>query len=218
MAQNMLSSDRLGAKGETHFQEICEDAALTCNTSTRDLTGWDFIIEFPFAETEETHSLDSRSAPLSAHIQVKTLLLSNDVFRLRLSSAERLAKEIKPAFVYVVKVDGITFTEAFLIHILDTPLAKILERLRKEHAAGNALVINRKYISFHACLHGKRIEPTGAALRTALVEACGKNLQDYTRLKKEQRDHLGFDPLPYKAAFDFGSYETSTNLWRCFWV
>ena len=122
---------------------------------------------------------------------------------MRLSSAERLAKEIKPAFVYVVKVDGITFTEAFLIHILDTPLAKILERLRKEHAAGNALVINRKYISFDACLHGKRIKPTGAALRTALVEACGKNLQDYTRLKKEQRDHLGFDPLPYKGSLRF---------------
>lgn len=203
MAPNMLSSDRLGAKGESHFQGICEDVALTCNKSTRDLTGWDFIIEFPFAETRDTHSLDSRSAPLSAHIQVKTLLLKNDVVRMRLSSAERLAKEIKPTFVYVVKVDGIMFTEAFLIHILDAPLAKILARLRKEHAAGHALLINRKYISFKASLRGKRIEPTGAALRAALVEACGKNLQDYTRLKKEQRDRLGFEPLPYKGSLRF---------------
>ncbi len=115
MARNTLSSDPLGAKGESRFQEICEDAGLICNKATRDRGGWDFIVEFQFEDAEEDYSLDSRTIPLSCHVQVKTLLAQNDRFKVRLSAAERLAKEIKPAFIYVFKVVGIQFTEAYLI-------------------------------------------------------------------------------------------------------
>src|SRR5205809_6637408 len=104
MARDTLDSDPQGAKGESRFQEICEDAGLICNKSTRDRSGWDFIVEFQFGDAEDPSPLDSRTPPLSCHVQVKTLRAENDRFRMRLSSAERLAKEIKPAFVYVFKV------------------------------------------------------------------------------------------------------------------
>jgi hypothetical protein len=42
-----LNSDELGAKGESHFREICADAKLVCNKSDRERTGWDFLVEFP---------------------------------------------------------------------------------------------------------------------------------------------------------------------------
>ena len=43
-----LNSDELGEKGESRFQEFCVDEKLTCNKSSRDRTGWDFLVEFPF--------------------------------------------------------------------------------------------------------------------------------------------------------------------------
>src|SRR5260370_31697789 len=115
----MLNADQLGKKGEAHFSEICSDAGLTCNPSTYDRTGWDFIVEFPYDFPDRESTLDKRHSPISCHVQVKTLWDSNDEFRMRLSSAERLAKEPKPAFVYVFKVNkNLEFVAAHLIHIL----------------------------------------------------------------------------------------------------
>jgi hypothetical protein len=204
MSPHELSPDPLGAKGESRFQEICEDARLICNKSTRDRTGWDFIVEFQFEDVGDATSLDSRAAPLSCHVQVKTLREGSDRFRMRLSSAERLAKEMKPAFVYVFKVVGTEFTQAFLIHIIDEPLAMILQRLREvEHTGPEGRPINRKYISFAPSRYGMPIEPTGAALRGAMEAACGRNLRDYSIHKTQQIRGLGFQPFSYKGTFRF---------------
>jgi hypothetical protein len=90
----MLNADELGEKGQARFKEICADAKLICNQSDRDRTGWDFIVEFPFETVVGVLApLESRKTPLSCHVQVKTLLDKNDRFKMRLSSAERLAKE-----------------------------------------------------------------------------------------------------------------------------
>ena len=198
MARHTLNADELGEKGQSRFQEICADAKLVCNKSYRDRTGWDFIVEFPFSDTEGQRSLDSRDAPPSSLVQVKTLLAHNNSFKMRLSAAERLAKEIKPAFIYVFKVDGSEFIDAFLIHLIDEPLAKILMSLRKEYAAGNASVITKKSITFSVPRYGKRFEPTGDALRDAIADACGPNLHEYATRKKNQRESLGFEKFPFK--------------------
>lgn len=203
MPREILRSDPLGIKGESRFQEICADAGLICNKSTWDRTGWDYIVEFGFEEATSARPLDSRSTPLSSHVQVKTLLAHNDRVKISLSAAERLAKEVKPAFVYVFKVVGTEITDAFLIHIIDDPLASILKRLRREHASRNAAQINKKDISFGASVVGARIEPTGKALRGAIQAACGPRLDAYATRKMSQLNQLGFEPFPYKGTLRF---------------
>src|SRR5580704_7974872 len=137
----MLNADQLGQKGEHRFREICSDAELICNPSSYDRTGWDFIVEFPFDPPEHPSTLDKRRSPISCHVQVKTIWDHTSEVRMRLSSAERLAKEPKPAFVYVLRVNkALEFVDAHLIHILDDNLGGILQRLRKEHAKGGNAV------------------------------------------------------------------------------
>jgi len=195
----MLNADELGEKGQAHFKEICADAKLICNQSDRDRTGWDFIIEYPFEAVNSATPLESRKTPLSCHVQVKTLLDKNDKFQTRLSSAERLAKELKPAFIYVFKVnESLQFTHAYLIHILDEPLGKILKRLRKEDSIRN-LAPNKKVLSWSASIDGKMIPPTGLALRDALSAAVGTDLRAYAAKKEKQLETLGFEERPYTA-------------------
>jgi hypothetical protein len=168
----MLNSDQLGKKGEARFNEICSDTQLTCNHSTYDRTGWDFIVEFPYDPPDRQSTLDKRHSPISCHVQIKTMWSSNDEFRIRLSSAERLAKEPKPAFVYVLKVNKkLDFIAAYLVHVLDDNLAAILKRLRKEQAKGAKAIaaINKKQISFRASRSGQSLPLTGEALREALA-------------------------------------------------
>jgi hypothetical protein len=201
-----LNSDELGKKGEARFSEICSDAKLVRNPSTdHDRTGWDFIVEFDQLPPQGNTTLDTRRSPLSSHVQVKTMWNSNDRFRMRLSAAERLAKEPKPAFVYVFKVDNdLNFVSAHLVHMLDENLAAVLKRLRREEAKGtNPSRINRKYISFQASRSGRKIVPTGDAFRRAVSELCGSDLDAYIEKKRAQLETLGFEARRFQMTTTF---------------
>ena len=91
-----LTSDELGQKGENRFAEICNDAKLIRNSSSdQDRTGWDYIVEFGQEPPSGDTTLDTRRLPLSIHAQVKTMWKNGNRFKMRLSAAERLAKEPK---------------------------------------------------------------------------------------------------------------------------
>lgn len=201
-----LNADELGKKGEARFSEICSDTKLVRNPSIdHDRTGWDYIVEFEQQAPSGSETLDSRRSPLSAHVQVKTMWNKNDRFRMRLSAAERLAKEPKPAFVYVFKVNNkLDFVSAHLVHILDDNLARILKRLRTEQAKGTKPhQINKKYISFKVSTSGRKIEPTGEALRLTMSEFCGPDLDAYIDRKRKQLQDLGFEPRRFQATTTF---------------
>jgi len=195
-----LTSDELGEKGESRFREICADAQLICNKSDRDRTGWDFIVEFPFHSCDR--SIDEREAPLSCHIQVKTINAGKTTIRLSLSSAERLAKELKPAFIYVLQVNNtLGFQQAFLLHMTGDRLSAILKRLRKEQAEGNANKINKKTITF-ALKEAEKIDPNGSSFKTAIIAQCGTSLSAYANKKKTELSSIGYDHAPLKGVFE----------------
>jgi hypothetical protein len=157
-------------------------------------------------------SLDNRAVPISSHIQVKTLSEGSNRFQIRLSAAERLAKEIKPAFFYVFRLRGMEFVEARLIHIMDDVLAKILKRLREEQAAGRYSKANQKYLSFSIYEHSISIPPTGSGLRNAIEMACGKDFQGYIARKAEQIRGLGYEPRPYQGTFCFRGLQNEDEI------
>ena len=190
-----LTLDELGDLGEIRFQEICASGGLICNKSVRDRAGWDFIVEFPL-DGDQGVSLETRPAPISCRVQIKTTQDPNDKVRLRLTSLERLAKDPKPSFVYVLKVGaGNEVKSAHLIHLLDEPLAVILKRLRKEDVRGTTKP-NRKTLSLTVSAYGTSIAPTGDALSAALQSCCGVDWPAYTSRKIAQLAKLGFDERP----------------------
>lgn len=199
----MLTSDELGEKGESRFKEICADAHLICNKSDRDRTGWDFLVEFPF-DGIPLATLDGRPTPISCHVQVKTVRGDAHGIRLRLSAAERLAKEVKPAFVYILTVgENLEITGAYLIHLLDDRLSVILKRLRKEQAKGKHKSINKQEITIKP-RSAEALAPTGIALRQAIARRCSTGMHAYAHDKKFQLETLGFshDSVRGKMAFD----------------
>jgi hypothetical protein len=188
-----LNSDQLGHKGQTRFGEICNDVGLTANPSTaRDRSGWDFIVEFPM-KSQDTSSIDQRPAPLSCHFQVKTIWSENTKIKLRLSMAELLAKELKPTFIYVFRINkDLSYSTSYLIHLFDEALATILKRLRSEHAKGTQK-INSKFIALPIKELGKDINSTGTSLLQAVTNACGNDLANYTDKKKKLLNEIGYN-------------------------
>ena len=197
-----LNSDKLGHKGEARFREICHDAELVCNKSEYDRTGWDFLVEFPFQRPEETKTYDGRPAPLSCYVQVKTTWDDNESFSVKLSAAEYLAKNPKPTFFFVLRVnDKLEPSGAFLIPIMSDVLGRILSRLRLS-SQDKSRRLNKSTITFNVS-EGRAITASGDCLRAALNDACAPDLATTMRKKLDQIHNLGFEADAYSGNTTF---------------
>jgi hypothetical protein len=200
--QRRLNSDQLGHKGEGRFADFCNDAKLVCNKAFYDRNGWDYIVEFPFEPADRNTSLDKRAVPPSCHVQVKTMWSDKNAFSARLSSLERLAKEQKPSFIYVLKInDDLELDSAYLIPLIDDTLAMILCRLRQETAKGR-LAVNHASMSL-SVPDERAIALTGDALRSALLAGCGPDPEAVIFKKAQQFKTLGFEARPYQVETNF---------------
>ena len=200
---NGIRSDQIGRLGERKFEDLCERSGLCVSTPTPDMTGKDRLVEFPFVEPTGYLTYDTRPAPLSCYVQVKTLLASNRSFKLLLSAAERLARDSKPTFVCVLRMNGKhEFKDMYLVHIDGAVLASVLKRLRLEHAKGEKH-LNRKRISFSISA-GRKVELIPDALRAALMADIGHDMSDYARDKDRQLKELGYDADRIRLNIEFG--------------
>lgn len=195
-----LDSDELGDLGESEFRRICASTRLICNKSDRDRTGWDFMVQFPLTE-DLPGSLEARSPRPACFFQVKTKKGRKSSVSCRLTSLERLAKEPTPTFIYALEVDSKDKpVSAFLIHLLDEPLAVILKRLRHEDTAGKGAP-NRKRLSLSVTKYGVRLAPTGEALREALESIFQQQGSGYIAKKLDQLENIGFEERRHHGRF-----------------
>lgn len=188
-----LDSDELGTVAEAEFVRLCSLAKLACNPSSRDLRGWDFVVEFPFQKKDD-ESLDQRGKGTTCHVQVKgTASDKGNRVKLRLSAAEHLAKDPKPALVVVLLMakDG-ALQGGYLIHLLGENLSKVLKRLRQAQA-DDKVDVNHQEITFDYRSLGVRFAATPEGLRTALANACGSDLGAYVVEKQRQLQDLGYE-------------------------
>ncbi len=197
-----LSSDELGELGEVTFTSICATGApqLIVNKAIRDKTGWDFIVEFPH-DNDQRVGLDSRSNPVSARFQQKSMWHDNDRIAFKLSALERLAKDPGPAFICVLKFsDKLECVSAHIIHLFDEVLALVLKSLRQHEAAGEG-ALNQADVYLYASRHGHEIVPSHGGLVSAISGMIGGTLEEYYASKNKQLKELGFDAEPLTFSF-----------------
>lgn len=186
-----LTSDELGAAGEALFAGLSVRASLVCNKSDRDRTGWDFVVEFPMPKVGVGVTLDKR-LPTACAVQLKSTTRAGAV-RLRLSAAERLAKDLRPAFIIVFHLNPTGEGSAgYLIHLLGPALRKTLHRLRTVHA-NKTFDVNRVKISFDYQKLGTSFPLTPEGLKQALLSAIGDERTIYVAEKQRQLNELGYE-------------------------
>ena len=188
-----LTSDELGEKGENLFAEKCADAKLICNRSTRDYAGWDFIVDFPL-DGDDSSPFDNPLSPLSCRVQLKTIWNTSKKVELKLNMASRLAKDAKPTFVCILKInEDLSVEKCYLLHFLGGRLGQVLRRLRIERGKGTRLEnLNKTTISF-APERDEEVEFSGRSIRHSMSEAIGGDLHAYLSQKRQELSNLGFD-------------------------
>jgi hypothetical protein len=186
-----LPPDELGSVGESMFRTLCGQARLVCNKSDRDVTGWDFIVEFPMAAQDA--SIDQRPAKACV-VQLKSTSGENGSrVSAKLSAVERLAKDPRPAFIVVFRLrsDGQPIA-GYVIHLIGDELSRVLRRLR-EAEANRAFDVNRATISFDYRKVGVRFNLTPDGLREALAAVSDGGASAYIVEKQRQLAELGYE-------------------------
>lgn len=187
-----LTPEQLGEAGESKFRLLCAQAKLICNKSSRDMTGWDFLVESP-VDQERGLTLDQRECT-SCLIQLKsTTNVDRGLVLLRLSAIERLAKDPRPAAVIVFHLhpDGEPIA-GYLVHLIDAPLAHVLKRLRATEASGTRSV-NHTTVTFNYRKVGTRFDLTPEGLGIAIATMCGDSPAAYVSEKQHQLTELGYE-------------------------
>jgi hypothetical protein len=179
-----LENDRIGRLGEIEFQRLCELAKINCSKVEPDRTGKDFIVEFRPLPLVFGKSFERRDAPKQFAVQVKTIKAATRSVDLTLSVAERLARDLRPALICVLRIDDNDhFVGLHLIHMTDVVLGRVLKRLRG--ATTNPKPLNQLDISFTAG-RTNRVNLNPAALVAALSGCVPTTMEDYAK----QKGHL----------------------------
>lgn len=201
-------SDHIGRLGENLFDSLAIKAKLLVGKFDPDSFGKDRILEFETDEWTPNQTYDKRCAPLRCTIQIKTLLYDRTRASLRLSTAEKLAKDTQPTFICIIRInDKDDIVDMHLIHIMDRNLEKILKRLRKEHKHGT-LDINHKEITF-SINDGIRIPIKPIAFREALEGICGGDMNAYAKNKIFQLGNIGYTENRFSVNFGIESHSIS---------
>ena len=188
---NTSDSDHIGRIGEAYFDLLANKARLLVGQIAPDRIGRDRILEFALAP-KGTQPYDKRPAPVGCSVQIKTIFASNERATLNLSVAERLAKDSRPTFVCIIRVDeDDEVTDMHLVHLLGENLATILRRLREEYSRDNDK-LHKSSTSF-TIADGAKIDLKAKALKEAFQDLISIDMESYSKKKLQQLETLGFN-------------------------
>lgn len=196
--------------GEATLRHWASEVGAAANPAFVDRKGWDFVLEFPQAESSDS-PLDLRPPEISCLVQVKTTASDRQRRSIRLDHWERLVKYPLPAFYLVIVYgrESNDVKEAYLVHIGKKWTEKVLKRLRMLGPNADES-IRRKTLDL-TWSDRERIMPlNGLGLEAAIRSYIGDRLDTYVNEKAQILQDVG-DITPVLITFSM-VYEKRDDL------
>ncbi len=190
---NPAEERNLGKLGEATLESWAAQVGIVSNRANEDKAGWDFLLQFPLPKhTEKLTALDDIPFDVSCLCQVKATDSAKSV-PVKLSNWQRMVKNPLAAFFLVL--DFRTKNEpqrAFLIHVGEQQISKLLSRLRatpnSQSDKLNKMSINLTWTE------DDRLEAlNGEALRATILKHVGKDPGRYSTNKICLVNSVGFE-------------------------
>ncbi|MGU3327531.1 hypothetical protein ACLBXB_11385 [Methylobacterium mesophilicum] len=199
-----------GTRGEKSFSLLCSDAGLICNSSEEDIAGWDFFVQFPL-DTAFTGSADHRPPAISAFFQVKTSQKQFDAICIKLSNAERMAREIKPTFFALGLDCGPGSPIKFeLAHVGKLAVSHILAALRKNQTLPYSK--RKKTVSISRSILEITSIQSSDDLRSAIKNYSTDSIEGYIKRKIEITKTVGYNENAFKGKFALSGIDADDKL------
>lgn len=181
----------LGDLGESTFQMWCANEGIVANSSVIDACGWDFLLELPFPPGKTRR--DIHAADINCKVQVKATDGKSKKWSIGLANLKNLATSPFPVFFAFLEFDHqATPRRAFLVHLDQGWITKILKRVHEEVAVNGSRVTNKKTIGIgYETVHELKLAK-GKFLRAAIENHVGE-MHAYVERKKKHLERTGFE-------------------------
>jgi hypothetical protein len=182
----------LGTMGESTFNLWCADAGLYANGSKIDKTGWDFLVEFPF-NSKLDPDIVHKSA-IECRVQVKSTDDKKGKIPITLSNLRRLITAHMPSFFVFFEFDGLSSAQrAFVVHIDENLIAKVLKRLHEIEQSDKDNRFNKRKMTIHYNDSHLLDNLDGNSLKALFLSHIGNDMSDYIERKKTYLSTTGFE-------------------------
>lgn len=184
----------LGKMGEDIFSFWCNSVGLVINKSQQnDKTGWDYYVEFPF-ENNLNSPLDMQKPPPECKVQVKSTDKRYKRLSIKLSNLHCLITAQMPALFIFIEFDGFdSARSAYLVHVDEEIIKKVLKRLREIDVYGKFHHPNKRTITIHYDKSHKLDVLNGESLKAAILSHIGNDFEGYVKRKMEFLKSTGFE-------------------------
>lgn len=169
----------------------CANEGIVANSSVIDACGWDFLLEIPFPPGKNHR--DIHAADINCKVQVKATDGKSKKWSIGLANLKNLATNPFPVFFAFLEFERqATPQRAFLVHLDQAWITKILKRVHEEVAVNESRVTNKKTISIgYEKAHELNISK-GKFLRAAIENHVG-DMHAYVEKKKKHLERTGFE-------------------------
>jgi hypothetical protein len=201
----------VGGMAEAELSKWAHQVKITPNKSVFDREAWDYLLQFPFPETEKGITLDTRPSRIECLVQVKGLETVQTRKSIKLSNWERLVRSPLPAFFLIIDFGTQDNpNNAYLVHVGEMWINKVLHRLR-ELSSEDPESLNKKYLDLTWNQSSRLATLNGVGLKNAIEVHIGDSMKEYQLRKIEIRETAG-DPIPAQMHIST-AFETGEELW-----
>ena len=190
-------SQRSGRAAQDEFKLFCSRAGVTCNSSSEDDHGWDFLIEIA-PNKEAGAPADKQGGIRKAFVQVKSTHGKNPKTRMKVSNALKLAKDELPCFVVLFHYDRTGGSRKYIRHFWTKLIERALKRGRQASVKSKDTHKSWMEISFSE-QDEKSKDPVDW-----LSSIVRENSDEYSAEKRSLYKGLGYENRNYRAEVTFG--------------
>ncbi|AUX42598.1 uncharacterized protein SOCE26_040310 [Sorangium cellulosum] len=185
----------IGDLGEDLFVPWCTKAELLATKPGRDRKGWDYYVE-DNAKGRSDAPLDARPPEFSCKVQVKATTAGKRQIQIKLDNWERAVKEPIPWFFLVYVFEGRTVQAAYITHVGDKLIERVLKRLRELDTPSNTKPLHKQSILLTWTNKDRIDHNDGTALRAFIRDHIGDDTLAYVLHKAKLQTTSGFDRRP----------------------
>ena len=140
-------TQRMGRAAQDEFKLLCSRAGITCNSSSEDDHGWDFLVEIE-PNNQAKAPADKQDGIRKAFVQVKSTHSKSPKTTMKVSNALKLAKDELPCFVVLFHYDRTGGSRIYVRHFWTNLIERALKRGRQVSVKGKDTHKSLMEISF----------------------------------------------------------------------
>lgn len=205
----MSSVKNIPLHAERRFSELAAAYGATCNKSTEDEKGWDYLLQFQARQLPRI-PLDMVGPTRSCFIQIKSNSGAFRGVRLKLSNALEFATNKSPCFVVLFPYDedAKPQNDIFVLHFWEREIEKTLKKVRELEAEGRKDLHN---LLINFPLREMKKLPANDAVSEVhrTLEEYG---EDYGERKRAISKTVGFEDVAVEATIKFVEGTTISDI------